>query len=175
MAAHSNDLLSGDRIVPHVVGIAAFGVFLAFVLQRRRHALLAVASAALVTGWGFAALKLTGTSLTPLTVSLGSLTSAVGGEFAVMALGRYATGHSRPWSAVGVAATTSVAGFAVLAFSRLNLLRQFGLVLAGSVLLALLAAWGLCPSAGSTGTRRGRPPEPSSTESTVHLNRAVTA
>lgn len=141
VAAHSNGLLSADRIVPNVAGIAAFGLVLALTLQRRRDALLAVASAALATGWGFAVLKVTGTPLTPLIVSLGSLTSAVGGEFAVMALGRYATGQRRPWSAVGVAVTTSVVGFAVLAFSRLSLLRQFGLVLAGSVLLALLAAW----------------------------------
>ena len=141
VAAHSNGLLSGDRIVPNVAGIAAFGLVLSLTLQRRRDALVAVASAALATGWGFAVLKATGTPLTPLTVSLGSLTSAVGGEFAVMALGRYATGQRRPWSAVVAAATTSVVGFAVLAFSRLNLLRQFGLVLAASVLLALLAAW----------------------------------
>lgn len=141
VAAHSNQLLSGDRIIPNVAGIAAFGVVLLVLLRRRRDALLALTAAALATGWGFAALAVTGTSLTPLTVPLGSLTSAVGGEFAVMALGRYAAGRRHPWSAVVVAAATSVVGFAVLAISRLHLLRQFGVVLAGSVLLALLAAW----------------------------------
>lgn len=141
VAAHSNHLLSSNRLVPNLAGIAAFGVVLALLLRRRRHAAIAVVSAALATGWGFAALAVTGTGLTPLTVSLGSLTSAVGGEFAVMALGRYASGRRRPWSAVVVAALTSVVGFAVLSVSRLHLLRQFGIVLAGSVLLALLAAW----------------------------------
>lgn len=38
------------------------------------------------------------------------------------------------------AAATSAAGFAVLALSRLEVLAEFGLVLAGSILLALLAA-----------------------------------
>jgi hypothetical protein len=38
------------------------------------------------------------------------------------------------------AALTSAAGFAALGLSRLEVLREFGLVLAGSVLLALLAA-----------------------------------
>jgi hypothetical protein len=159
VAAHSNDLLSGDRIVPNVASIGAFGLVLVLILQRRRDALVAVTSAALATGWGFAVLKATGTPLTPLTVSLGSLTSAVGGEFAVMALGRYATGQSRPWSAVVAAATTSVVGFAVLAFSRLNLLRQFGLVLAGSVLLALLAAW-VVVSVSRVTWRADRTPKP---------------
>ncbi len=38
------------------------------------------------------------------------------------------------------AAATSAAGFAALALSRLEVLAEFGLVLAGSILLALLAA-----------------------------------
>lgn len=38
------------------------------------------------------------------------------------------------------AAATSAAGFAALAVSRLEVLAEFGLVLAGSILLALLAA-----------------------------------
>jgi len=59
------------------------------------------------------------------------------------------------------AALTSAAGFAALSFSRLAVLREFGLVLAGSVLLALLAARLVVGPAGSpsaTGTT-ARPAE----------------
>lgn len=165
VAARSWSLLSGSRLVPNLAGIAAFGGLLLLLLPDRRTAVRAVLAAALAAGWGFALLRVTGTPLTPLTVSLGSLTSAVGGEFTVMALARAADGVARPWSAVVAAAATSVAGFLVLTLSRLEVLRQFGLVLAGSVALALLAA-SLVVSLGGDRRRpevaqqRRRPPDP---------------
>jgi hypothetical protein len=61
-------------------------------------------------------------------------------EFTVFALERRAAGLDRPWPGVVAVALTSAAGFAVLGFSRLAVLREFGLVVAGSVLLALAAA-----------------------------------
>jgi predicted RND superfamily exporter protein len=139
VAGRSYQLLSGDRLLPNLGGLVAFGLVLLLLLRRPRTVALAVLAAALAAGWGFCLLRVTGTPLTPLTVSLGSLTSAVGGEFAVMALARRQAGAA-PFSAVTVAAGTSIIGFAVLGLSRLAVLRQFGLVLAASVLLALLAA-----------------------------------
>ncbi|MCU4184409.1 hypothetical protein K6U06_08550 [Acidiferrimicrobium sp. IK] len=141
VGARSYDLLSGDRLLPNAGGIAAFGAVLVVFLRRRRTAVLAVLAAVLAAGWGFALLRLTHTPLTPLTVSLGSLTSAVGGEFTVMAASASRAGRSRPWSAVIGAGATSLSGFAVLGLSHLAILRQFGIVLAGSVGLALVAAW----------------------------------
>lgn len=140
VAARSYTLLSGGRVLPNAAGIGAFGLALVVLLRDRRSAALAVLAAGLAAGWGFAVLRLTGTALTPLTVSLGSLTSAVGGEFTVMAVARARAGALRPWSAVAAVAATSVVGFATLGLSRLGVMRQFGLVLAGSVGLALLAA-----------------------------------
>jgi predicted RND superfamily exporter protein len=139
VAGRSYQLLSGNRLLPNLGGLVAFGLVLLLLLRRPRTAALAVLAAALAAGWGFCLLRVTGTPLTPLTVSLGSLTSAVGGEFAVMALARRQAGAA-PFSAVTVAAGTSIIGFAALGLSRLAVLRQFGLVLAASVLLALLAA-----------------------------------
>ncbi len=141
VGARSYDLLSGNRLLPNIGGIAAFGAVLLLGLGNRRSAALAVLAAALAAGWGFALLRITGTPLTPLTVSLGSLTSAVGGEFAVMASAALQARRSRPWAAVVGAAATSVSGFAVLGLSHLAILRQFGIVLGASVGLALLAAW----------------------------------
>ncbi|HET9692463.1 MAG TPA: hypothetical protein VFP61_15030 [Acidimicrobiales bacterium] len=141
VAARSYELLAGGRVLPNLAGIGVFALALALALPRRRDAWKAALAAALAVGWGFGVLRLTGTPLSPLTVTLGSLTSAVGGEFAVMAAARVAGRTPRPWAAVVAAAATSIAGFAALAVSRLAVLRQFGVVLAGSVALALLAAW----------------------------------
>jgi predicted RND superfamily exporter protein len=94
----------------------------------------------LAVGWGVVVLRLAGIGLSPLTVGLGSLTAAVGAEFVVFTRERIAAGVARPWPGAVAAALTSAAGFAVLSLSRLEVLREFGLVLAGSVLLALAAA-----------------------------------
>ncbi|MGH9037512.1 MAG: RND transporter, partial [Acidimicrobiia bacterium] len=115
------------------------GAVLLVLAPRRRHALLALAGALLAVGWGALALRISGVGLSPLTVGLGSLTAAVGCEFTLFALERRAAGL-RPWPGVVAAAATSAAGFAALAVSRLEVLAEFGLVLAGSILLALLAA-----------------------------------
>lgn len=140
VAARSYQLTSSDRYLPSLAGLAAFGIVMLAVAGRRRHALLATLAAATATGWGFLLLYVSGTALTPLTLPLGTLTSAVGGEFTVMALQRVTSGSRRPWAAVALAAATSVIGFLALGLSRLELLRQFGLVLAGSLLLAGAAA-----------------------------------
>lgn len=153
VGARTYDLLSGDRFLPNLGGIALFGAVLLAFGRNRRSAVLAVVSALVATGCGFAVLRATGTPLTPLTVALGSLTSAVGGEFTVMA--RAAAGERRQWATVAAAAATSMVGFVVLAFSRLALLRQFGLVLTGSILLALAVSW-LVVSLDAVRTARDR-------------------
>ena len=154
-------LLAGNRLPATLAGPVAAGAVLLALLRRRAHALAALGGAALAIGWGALALKLAGLSVSPLTAGLGSLTAAVGIEFTVFALERRAAGLARPWPGVVAAALTSAAGFAALSFSRLAVLREFGLVLAGSVLLALLAARLVVGPAGSpsaTGTT-ARPAE----------------
>lgn len=100
-------------------------------------------------GWGALLLGLLDVGLSPLTVGLGSLTTAVGAEFTLFVLERRAAGEARPWPGVVAAALTSAAGFAALTVSRLDVLREFGMVLAASVLLALLAAWVVASRAGT--------------------------
>jgi predicted RND superfamily exporter protein len=150
VAGRGYDLLSGGRLAASLAGPLAAGLALLALVPRRRHALLAAAAALLAVGWGALALRLTGIDLTPLTVGLGSLTAAVGCEFTLFTLERRAAGVERPFRGAATAAATAAAGFAALAVSRLDVLAGFGLVLAGSVLLALLAAWLLAPA---------RPPE----------------
>ena len=145
VASRGYDLLSDGRLVANLAGPVLAGAVLLVFVPRRRHALLALAGALLAVGWGALALRITGVGLSPLTVGLGSLTAAVGCEFTLFALERRADGRVRPWSGVVAAAVTSAAGFAVLAISRLEVLAEFGVVLSGSILLALLAAGLLAP------------------------------
>ncbi|HEV7863600.1 MAG TPA: RND transporter, partial [Acidimicrobiia bacterium] len=140
VASRAYDLLSDGRLAASLTGPLLAGAVLLAGLRRRRDALAAVAAALLAVGWGVLALRLAGIGLSPLTVGLGSLTAAVGAEFVVFTRERIAAGIARPWTGGVAAALTSAAGFAALALSRLQVLREFGLVLAGSVLLALLAA-----------------------------------
>jgi predicted RND superfamily exporter protein len=139
-AARAYELLSGGRLAASLAGPALTGIVLVVLLRRRRQALAAVAGAVLAIGWGVLALRVAGLGLSPLTIGMGSLTAAVGAEFTVFALERRAAGLVAPWPGVLAAALTSAAGFASLSLSRLEMLREFGLVLAGSVLLALAAA-----------------------------------
>ena len=140
VASRGYDLISGGRLAGSLAGPVAAGLVLLALVPRRRHALLAAAAALLAVGWGALALRLTGVDLTPLTVGLGSLTAAVGCEFTLFTLERRAGGDEHAFRGAATAAATATAGFAALGVSRLDVLAGFGLVLAGSVLLALLAA-----------------------------------
>jgi uncharacterized protein len=140
VASRAYDLLSDGRLAASLAGPLLAGAVLLIGLRRRRDALAAVAAALLAIGWGVLALRVGGIGLSPLTVGLGSLTAAVGAEFVVFTRERIAAGLARPWPGGVAAALTSAAGFAALGLSRLEVLREFGLVLGASVLLALLAA-----------------------------------
>lgn len=160
VASRGYDLLSGGRLVGSLAGPLAAGAVLLLLVPRRRHAMLAAAGAVLAVGWGALALRVTGIDLTPLTVGLGSLTAAVGCEFTLFTLERRAAGVGRAFRGAVSAAATAAAGFAALAVSRLDVLGGFGLVLAGSVLLALLAAWLLVGPPAPEPTVSARRPEP---------------
>jgi predicted RND superfamily exporter protein len=168
VASRGYDLLSGGRLAGSLAGPLAAGAVLLLLVPRRRHALLATAGAVLAVGWGALALRVTGIDLTPLTVGLGSLTAAVGCEFTLFTLERRAAAAMAGAPSAGAfrgavtAAATAAAGFAALAVSRLDVLAGFGLVLAGSVLLALLAAWLLAPPGPPERPAPARRPGPES-------------
>lgn len=155
VAARGYELVAGQRVVPNILGILAFGLALLATLGDHRSALRAVMAAAMAFGWGIVFLRATGTALTPLTVTLGTLTAAVGGEFAVVhASLRNRRGASR---AIAAAVLTSSAGFFALALSEVAVLRNFGLVLAGSVVLAAPAAWLVMPAGRGQRVPASRP------------------
>lgn len=147
--------LLADRWVVNVAGIAAAGLVLALGLRRRSDAARAVLASAVATGWGFGLLALLGIGLSPLTVGLGALVTVTGCEFAVLLRSAHGT-PTQVSRGVLVAAVTSAAGYAVLAVSGLEVVREFGLVLAGAVVLSYLSAvlvvratTGRAPAAGA--------------------------
>lgn len=137
VTARSYELVSGHRYFDGLAGIAAAGLVLVVGLRRRSDALRAVLAASLATGWGFAGAWLLGVSLTPMTVALGSLATATACEFTVL-LGSGRGAFLR--RSVLVAALAATCGYLALAFSGLAIIRDFGLFLAATVGLSLLAA-----------------------------------
>lgn len=147
-------LLSSDRYPASLAGIVAAGGVLLLGLRRRADAFRGVAAAVLATGWTLMALWLIGLALSPLTLALGSLTTVTAAEFSVLLSRVDRTGDTRLRRVVTWACVTSTLGYLALVPSSLWLLRQFGLVLAASVLLSYLAALlvvQLVPRARETG------------------------
>lgn len=137
VAVRGEQIISEGRVLANIVGIAAAGVVLALGLRRRSDALRAVAAASIATGVGLFALWATGIPLSPITVGLGSLTAAIGCEFTVMLSESVRSGNRGLRLSVLLATAASATGYAVLSFSELGAIRQFGILLSGSVLLAL--------------------------------------
>jgi hypothetical protein len=139
-AARGYDLVSSDRYLANVVGIVAAGLVLMLGLPRRSDALRAVLAAVLATGWGLTGAWLLGIPLSPLSVALGSLTTATACEFTVLLGYATAAGRKTLRRTVTVAAVAAALGYLALAVSRLAILVQFGLLLASTVVLSLVAA-----------------------------------
>jgi predicted RND superfamily exporter protein len=140
VAMRGQQLVSADRIAANLLGVLAAGLVLAIGLRRRLDALRAVVAALIATGAGLFLLWLTGTALSPITVALGSLTAAVGCEFTVLLSEAARRRNPALRRAVLLVTATSVVGYAVLVVSRIAVVREFGVLLAGAVILALLSS-----------------------------------
>lgn len=139
-AARAYTLVSREDYLTNLLGIAAAGLVLLIGLSRRRDAVRAITAAILATGWGLALAWLLEISLTPLTVALGSLTTVTACEFTVLLTEQRRYHSPRLGRTVAVAAIAAGCGYLALTASGLSIIRQFGLLLAASVLLSFLAA-----------------------------------
>jgi uncharacterized protein len=140
-AARGFELVSQGRYLTNIAGIAAAGLVLLVGLRRRSVAGRAVLAAALATGWGLAGSWLFGIDLSPLSVALGSLTTATACEFTVLLVYATASGARTLRRTIGVAALAASLGYLALVASKLEVIRDFGLLLAATVGLSLLAAY----------------------------------
>jgi uncharacterized protein len=166
LAAEANGALSSvsRRLLTLLAGLVAVGLVLLAIFRRPARALVPLIPIVLATGWSALIVFLIGIPLNPLSAALGALVIAVSTEFSVLLSERFrqerSAGHGiqsalvRTYRSTGRAVLasgiTAIAGFGVLMFSSITMLRDFGLVtlvdltasLAG-VLIVLPAVLGL--------------------------------
>jgi len=172
------ELVKGMEANRRVLTFAALALVAACLLVLRRfriRALLPIVPVAIAVGLAILVFSALGFELTPLTTVAAPLVIAVATEFTVLLEARYreerAKGRSpeeacaslthigRAFVASGL---TLVGGFAVMAASPMPLLRDFGVVVAIDVLIALVSALVIMPPLlrwTDTGHRRRLPVE----------------
>lgn len=140
VAVSAYEALGEHQALTAALGIGAAGTVLLVLLPRRQVAVLAVGSAILTSGLVLLGMWIWGVRLTPLTAGVGSLTAAVACEFTVVLAAALRSEDRLIARAVDLAAAASATGYAVLALSDLALIRNFGLLLATTVGVALIAS-----------------------------------
>jgi hydrophobe/amphiphile efflux-3 (HAE3) family protein len=131
------------RLITLLVGLAAVALVLMLAFRGdRRRALTPLVPIVLATGWSALILFAVRVPLNPMSVTLGALVIAISTEFSVLLSERHRqerlAGHDtiealrrsyrRTGAAVAASGVTATAGFGVLAFSQIRMLRDFGLV-----------------------------------------------
>jgi uncharacterized protein len=166
------------RVETLLAGLAAVALVLMLAFRGdRRRALVPLAPIVLATGWSSLILFAVRVPLNPMSVTLGALVIAVSTEFSVLLSERHRqerlAGHDtiealrrsyrRTGAAVGASGTTAIAGFGVLAFSDIRMLRDFGLVTLIDLTVSLLGVLLALPAvlviadAATEGRGRGEP------------------
>ncbi len=124
-------------------------------------ALVPLLPIALATGWSALVLEAIDIPLNPMSATLGALVIAVATEFSVILSARYheereaglpvgealRSTYERTGVAVLASGVTSIAGFGVLAFSRIAMLRDFGIVTVVDLTVALAGVMLVLPAA----------------------------
>jgi hypothetical protein len=181
LAAQSGSAVADPwrRLETLLVGLAAVALVLLLAFRGdRRRALVPMVPIVLASGWSALILFAVRVPLNPMSVTLGALVIAISTEFSVLLserhrqerLAGYDTiealrrGYRRTGAAIAASGVTAIAGFGVLVFSDITMLRDFGLVtlidlsvsLVG-VLLALPAALVISDAAAAEGGVSRRP------------------
>jgi hypothetical protein len=144
LAAQANAALSSssDRLLTLLAGLLAVGLVLLIVFRQLRRAVVPMIPIAFATGWSALILFLIGIPLNPMSATLGTLVIAISTEFSVLLSERFrqerAAGRelhealARTYRSTGAAVLasgiTAIAGFGVLVFSNITMLRDFGFV-----------------------------------------------
>jgi hypothetical protein len=151
--------LESNRILLTYLSIAFVGVFLALRLRSLTRSLLSLVPVLIAVGLASLVAWAFGWQLSPITAVGGPLVVAACTEFTSLILLRFVEERGRgetPRGAVDVAAArtgrafivsglTAIAGVAVLSFSSLPILRDFGRIVAMNVAIALLSALVVLP------------------------------
>jgi predicted RND superfamily exporter protein len=144
---------SWRRVATLLAALAAVAlVLLAAFKGELRRALVPFVPVVLTTGWSGLVLFATRVPLNPMSVTLGALVIAVSTEFSVLLSERYRkealAGHGavqalgraygRTGKAIAASGATAIAGFGVLVFSDIAMLRDFGVVTLIDLVVSLL-------------------------------------
>ena len=170
LAAEANASLSSTwhRFLTLIAGLLAVALVLLAVLRRRDRALVPLAPIVMATGWSALILFLIGIPLNPMSATLGTLVIAISTEFSVLLSERYrqerAAGHDlhaalgRTYRSTGAAVlasgVTAIAGFGVLVFSDITMLRDFGFVTLIDLSVSLLGVLLVLPAVLALSERR---------------------
>jgi hydrophobe/amphiphile efflux-3 (HAE3) family protein len=162
VTAQANADLSsaGRRLLTVVLGLLAVAAVLFAVFRNVERALVPLLPIALATGWSALVLFLTRVPLNPLSATLGALVIAISTEFSVLLSERFrqerAGGRDvgealvRTYRSTGRAVVasgvTAIAGFGVLAFSDIRMLRDFGIVTVVDLAVSLIGVLVVLPS-----------------------------
>jgi predicted RND superfamily exporter protein len=161
LAADANSALSGSRYLVTIAGLLAVALVLVAVYRSAGRALVPLIPIVFATGWSSLILWITGVPLNPMSATLGALVIAIATEFSVLLSARYheergrggslgealRRTYSRTGAAVIASGVTAIAGFAVLAFTNIRMLRDFGLVTVFDLGVALLGVLLVLPAA----------------------------
>lgn len=166
--------VTANRALLTYVALAAVALWLLARYRSPVRMLVAIVPVTMAVGTSSLVVAAAGFKLSPLTTISGPLVIATCTEFASLILARYleerdrglspeaasAQAGARTGKAFVTSALTTVGGFAVLMFSALPLLRDFGAIVALNVAVALLAALVVQPPlliwADNKGWLRGR-------------------
>jgi hypothetical protein len=170
LAAEANASLSSTwhRFLTLIAGLLAVALVLLAVLRRRDRALVPLAPIVMATGWSALILFVIGIPLNPMSATLGTLVIAISTEFSVLLSERYrqerAAGHDlhaalgRTYRSTGAAVlasgVTAIAGFGVLIFSDITMLRDFGFVTLIDLSVSLLGVLLVLPAVLAFAERR---------------------
>jgi predicted RND superfamily exporter protein len=153
------DNLEANRVVLTYLAVGFVGLFLAFRLRSIVRSLLSLVPVLIAVGTASLVAYVFDLKLSPMTAVGGPLVVAACTEFTSLILLRYIEERERglePRAAVDVTASrtgrafivsamTAIAGVAVIAFSSLPLLQDFGIIVAMNVAVALLSALVILP------------------------------
>ncbi len=161
LAADANSSLSGSRYLVTIAGLLAVALVLGAVYRSVGRALVPLIPIVLATGWSSLVLWVTGVPLNPMSATLGALVIAIATEFSVLLSARYheernrggtvgealRRAYARTGTAVLASGITAIAGFAVLVFTDIRMLRDFGLVTVFDLAVALIGVLLVLPAA----------------------------
>jgi hydrophobe/amphiphile efflux-3 (HAE3) family protein len=162
LAAEANAALSSSarRLLTLLAGLIAVGLVLLLVFRRPRRVVVPLIPIALATGWSALILYLIGIPLNPMSATLGTLVIAISTEFSVLLSERFrqerqagyalsdalARTYRSTGRAVLASGITAIAGFGVLIFSNITMLRDFGFVTLIDLSVSLVGVLLLLPA-----------------------------